>query len=138
MNDKKTTAIICVCLAIGLIAGYLVKQELDSGISEDAEWYRSHVLHQSGVTRYNGTDLSYHLVSVDGGEHWAVTDRNGSFMGDVEDIYPGLKEQLEVWDAIMEYVERSEPWDPSNETQMKLLRKAGINISLEENNTNNT
>ncbi len=135
MYDKKTTAIICVFLAIGLIAGYLVKQEQDSGIRKDAQWYRSHVLYQSGVTRYNGTDLSYNLVSVDGGEHWAARDRDGSFMGDVEDKYPGLKEQLEAWDAIMKYVERSEPWDPSNETQMKLLRKAGINISLEENNT---
>ena len=135
MYDKKTTAIICVCLVMGSIAGYLVKQELDSGIREDAEWYRSHVLYQSGVTRYNETDLSYNLVSVDGGEHWAARDRDGSFMGDAEDVYPGLNEQLEAWDAIMKYVEGSESWDPSNETQMKLLRKAGINISLEENNT---
>jgi len=123
-------------MAIAFVAGYLIKQDLDSGMREDQQWYRSHVVFQSGITNYNGTEnLNYNLVSVDGGKHFAARNRDGSFMGDVTNVYPGLKEQLEAWDAFMEYVKRSEPLDPANETQMEMMRTAGIDISVKKNIT---
>lgn len=123
-------------MAIAFIAGYLVKQDLDSGMREDQQWYRSHIVFQSGMTNYNGTEgLNYNLVSVDGGKNFAVRNRDGSFAGDVTIVYPGLKEQLEAWDDLMGFVARSKPLDPSNGTQMQMLRVAGINVSVKENNT---
>lgn len=136
MFDKKTIAVVCILMAITFVAGYLVKQELDSGMREDQQWYRSHIVFKSGMTNYNGTEgLNYDLVSVDGGKNFAVRNRDGSFAGDVMVVYPGLKEQLEAWDVLMGFVTRSKPLDPSNSTQMQMLKSAGINVSIEKNTT---
>jgi len=134
--DKKNMAVVCILIAAAFTAGYLVKQDLDSGMREDQQWYRSHIVFKSGMTNYNGTEgLNYNLVSVDGGKNFAVRNRDGSFAGDVTIVYPGLKEQLEAWEVLMGFVTGSKPLDPSNNSQMEMLRTAGINVSVDKKTT---
>jgi hypothetical protein len=61
--------------------------------------------------RVSGTNErygDYDLRSFDGGRRWYATHTNAQGQliidGDIEDVYPGLRAELENWDNIVQFV----------------------------------
>jgi hypothetical protein len=124
-------SIITFCLAIGTWNLHVDNQRMKHSLDYyDANYLRK----QGGTTSWPGSKggwVNYDLRSFDAGKHWYVVTNNGDgfvIVGEAEKIYPGLIDNLDAWDAIVNYAQSNGPISLNNSQQVQLMERAGFQI----------
>lgn len=141
MNNKTLAIIFVFCMIFAFVMGaYDSLWKENVKIKEDLSYYQTNYLRKVGGTSLwkgsHGKSIDYDLRSFDGGKNWYVinhTNNNVIVEGNVNNIYPGLVEQLDSEDKLFEYVEKHVPLNLSNSHDQQLLEDSGFDVITNSN-----
>ena len=102
------------------------------------DYYEESYLSKQGWTSFYGDKkgTNYNLKSFDGGKNWYVVEYNFDLkelkvLGGVEDIYPGLMENLTDWEELKKHVKKNGSIGSSGKFSVedkKVMKKVGLEI----------
>ena len=135
-----TYLIISITFAIGLIIGLVAKMIFAPAKTKSEQrsldYFDENYLSKQGFTKMygDGKGINYNLKSFDGGKNWYVVQYNFDseelkVLGSVNDVYPGLMDNLDNWDKLLKYVKSNGPLGNNgtfSEEDKKIMKKVGL------------
>lgn len=99
--------------------------------AEELAYYKDkYRLKVGGTSLLRGFDqVNYRLLSPNGGRDWYVLDDADAIVGPVEEVYPGLLDNLAAMDSLVRLAESGAPVDPATAAGAALLRHAGFEVT---------
>lgn len=145
MNNVSKTVQVCFVVALiagslGFAAGRESRQvDVDNARETVDRAFRHWDSKTGGTVLWPGSDgenLNYNLKTFDSGKHWYVIEYDQDWgmkiIGDAEEVYPGLLDQIERMEQLTRHVEEVGPLTLAggiNGDEAQLLRNAGFQVS---------
>lgn len=111
-----STIIAIVCFILGYVTKSVFFPSKTKSEQNSLDYFDEKYLSKQGFTKMygDGQGINYNMKSFDGGKNWYVVKYNFDseelkVLGSVDDVYPGLMDNLDNWDKLLEYVQSNGP-----------------------------